>query len=63
MKSRATATATMLIVLGLFALTVFLVLAWKVAGYYGVDRWLLPVLGTPWHPAVLAGRETRPAAS
>ena len=47
----------------LFTLAVGLILAWKVAGYYGVDRWLLPVLGTPWHPAVLAGRETRPAAS
>jgi thiosulfate dehydrogenase (quinone) large subunit len=26
----------------------FLILAWKVAGWYGVDRWLLPRLGTPW---------------
>jgi thiosulfate dehydrogenase [quinone] large subunit len=26
----------------------FLVLAWKTAGYIGVDRWLLPALGTPW---------------
>jgi thiosulfate dehydrogenase (quinone) large subunit len=26
----------------------FLMLAWRVAGYYGVDRWLLPRLGTPW---------------
>jgi thiosulfate dehydrogenase (quinone) large subunit len=25
-----------------------LVLAWKVAGWYGLDRWLLPALGTPW---------------
>jgi hypothetical protein len=24
------------------------ILAWRVAGYYGVDRWLLPLLGTPW---------------
>ncbi len=32
----------------LFALTVGLILAWRVAGYYGVDRWLLPALGTPW---------------
>lgn len=23
-------------------------LAWRVAGYYGVDRYLLPLLGTPW---------------
>jgi thiosulfate dehydrogenase [quinone] large subunit len=25
-----------------------LVLAWKTAGYIGVDRFLLPILGTPW---------------
>lgn len=36
----------------LFALSVLLVLAWKVAGWYGLDRFLLPMLGTPWqhHP-------------
>lgn len=36
----------------LFALSVLLVLAWKVAGWYGLDRYLLPMLGTPWqhHP-------------
>jgi thiosulfate dehydrogenase [quinone] large subunit len=32
----------------LFALTVFLVLAWKVAGYWGLDRYLLSALGAPW---------------
>ncbi len=32
----------------LFALAVLLMLAWKIAGYYGLDRVLLPVLGTPW---------------
>lgn len=26
-----------------------LVLAWRNAGWYGLDRWLLPALGTPWH--------------
>jgi thiosulfate dehydrogenase [quinone] large subunit len=34
--------------LGIMALGV--VLAWKVAGYIGIDRWLLPMLGTPWRP-------------
>ena len=29
-------------------LAIFLVLAWRVAGYYGGDRYLLPLLGTPW---------------
>jgi thiosulfate dehydrogenase [quinone] large subunit len=38
----------------LFTLAVGLMLAWKVAGYYGVDRWLLPSLGTPWRPGSLA---------
>lgn len=32
----------------LFGLGVFLVLGWKVAGWIGVDRVLLPRLGTPW---------------
>ena len=32
----------------LFALAIVLMLAWKVAGWYGLDRWLLPLLGTPW---------------
>jgi thiosulfate dehydrogenase [quinone] large subunit len=32
----------------LFGITVFLVLAWKVAGFWGLDRYLLPLLGTPW---------------
>lgn len=39
----------------LFGLAVFLVLAWKVAGYWGLDRWLLPALGTPWHRGALLG--------
>jgi thiosulfate dehydrogenase [quinone] large subunit len=46
----------------LFTLAIGLMLAWKVAGYYGVDRWLLPMLGTPWHPGNVNGNETRPAA-
>jgi len=32
----------------LFGLAVFLVLGWKVAGYFGLDRFLLPALGAPW---------------
>jgi thiosulfate dehydrogenase [quinone] large subunit len=36
-------TNPMLLVLG-----VVLILAWKVAGWYGADRYLLPLLGTPW---------------
>ena len=36
----------------LFTFAVGLILAWRVAGYYGVDRYLLPLLGTPWTRAV-----------
>jgi thiosulfate dehydrogenase [quinone] large subunit len=32
----------------LFGLGVFLVLAWKTAGFFGIDRVLLPILRTPW---------------
>src|SRR5437879_9754267 len=32
----------------LLLLGVVLVLAWKTAGYIGLDRFLLPILGTPW---------------
>ncbi len=31
-----------------FLVAVLLILAWKTAGYWGVDRYLLPRLGTPW---------------
>jgi thiosulfate dehydrogenase [quinone] large subunit len=40
----------------LFTLAIGLMLAWKVAGYYGIDRYLLPLLGTPWHVGSIAGR-------
>lgn len=32
----------------LFLLQLFLILAWRVAGFWGLDRYLLPLLGTPW---------------
>lgn len=32
----------------MLTLAIFLILAWKVAGWIGLDRWLLPYLGTPW---------------
>jgi len=34
----------------LFLFAVLLMLAWKTAGYIGLDRFLLPLLGTPWQP-------------
>ena len=33
----------------LFFVAMLLVLAWKVAGYYGLDYFALPFLGTPWN--------------
>jgi thiosulfate dehydrogenase [quinone] large subunit len=48
----------------MFALAVGLILAWKVAGYYGLDRYVLPMLGTPWHPGSVQGkRDPIPAGS
>jgi thiosulfate dehydrogenase [quinone] large subunit len=32
----------------LFFAAMLLILAWKNAGYIGIDRYLLPMLGTPW---------------
>lgn len=40
----------------LFVIALFLVLAWKTAGWLGLDRLVLPALGTPWAP----GRVFRP---
>jgi thiosulfate dehydrogenase (quinone) large subunit len=31
-----------------FVIEAFLILAWRNAGYYGLDRFVLPALGTPW---------------
>ncbi len=42
----------------LFFLSILLIMAWKVAGWYGVDRWLLPALGTPWKPGKLRGESS-----
>lgn len=35
-----------------FTLSVLLILSWKTAGYWGLDRFLLPLLGTPWKPTI-----------
>ena len=34
----------------LFLIALFLILAWKTAGWLGLDHWVLPLLGTPWRP-------------
>nr|BBH92357.1 hypothetical protein KTA_05560 [Thermogemmatispora argillosa] len=35
-------------------LGLFLMLAWRIAGYYGLDSLLLPLLGTPWTGSLLS---------
>ncbi len=35
-------------ILGMFGL--FLCFAWRVCGWIGIDRWLLPALSLPWKP-------------
>lgn len=37
----------------MFLLGILVLLAWKVAGRIGIDRWLLPALGTPWQAGTL----------
>jgi len=41
-----------------FVLAIGLVLAWKIAGYIGLDYWLLPAFGTPWRPGGIFRRDT-----
>ena len=42
-------TNAMLMVVGMF-----IVMGWKTAGWIGLDRWLLPMVGTPWQAGKLA---------
>lgn len=37
----------------LFTLSIAIILAWKVAGFIGLDRYALPLLGTPWQKGKL----------
>jgi len=34
----------------LFVVALLIAFGWKSAGWIGLDRWLLPALGTPWQP-------------
>ncbi|MEN6482632.1 MAG: DoxX family protein [Anaerolineaceae bacterium] len=42
----------------LFSIAILLILAWKTAGWIGLDRWILPALGTPWQLGRLFAKET-----
>ncbi len=37
-------------------LGLFLILAWRTAGWWGLDRWVLPALGTPWQPGKMVSK-------
>lgn len=47
----------------LFTISILLILAWKTAGWIGLDRWILPALGTPWQPGRLFAKEENKASS
>ena len=44
-------------------LAIFLVLAWRIGGYYGLDRYLLPLLGTPWTGTLARKAPAKPATA
>ncbi|MGA9533781.1 MAG: DoxX family protein [Anaerolineales bacterium] len=46
----------------LLAFAILLVLAWKTAGWWGLDRWLLPALGTPWRPGLVFHEDRSPSS-
>lgn len=46
-----------------FALSILLIVAWKTAGYWGLDRYLLPALGAPWKPGFVANPSRQVAMS
>ena len=47
----------------LVAIATWLVLAWKTAGWIGLDRWILPVIARTWHrDAARPAEQTRSSA-
>jgi uncharacterized membrane protein YphA (DoxX/SURF4 family) len=42
----------------LILLAILLLLAWKTAGWWGLDRWVFPLVGTPWKPGRLFAKRT-----
>jgi thiosulfate dehydrogenase [quinone] large subunit len=47
----------------LIILGALVMLAWRNAGWIGLDRWLLPALGTPWQPGRVFQREPGPRST
>jgi thiosulfate dehydrogenase [quinone] large subunit len=46
----------------LLVIAVFLILAWKTGGWWGLDRWALPALGTPWRPGFIFRNKGDPSS-
>jgi thiosulfate dehydrogenase [quinone] large subunit len=49
-----------------FVIALLILFGWKTAGWIGLDRWLLPALGTPWQPGRIfevSGAERRTPAT
>ena len=46
----------------LFVFATWLVLAWKTAGWLGLDRWVLPALGRYWRPGRLNQEQANSAS-
>ncbi len=47
----------------LLLLAILIILAWRVAGYWGLDRWALPLLGVPGFPGTFFKSRPIPAPS
>lgn len=59
MLAGSSSTNPVLLLLGFL-----LVLAWKTAGFIGLDRYLLPILGTPWRGVIVKSpAPSRPMAT
>ncbi len=43
----------------MFILAIAIMMAWRVAGYWGLDRWALPMLGVPGHAGTVFHRRRR----
>ena len=46
----------------MFVFTILLIMAWKTAGWLGLDRWILPAVGTPWQPGEVVRPRQRAGA-
>lgn len=47
----------------MFLIGLFVILAWRVAGWFGLDRYVLPFLGTPWYAGNAIPKASKKKAS